>query len=40
VVAGGGLGKSCSNKDVLIDSIGIAGFYIFMTLKKRRTKWS
>jgi len=28
------LGRSCSFRDVLIDSIGIIGFYIFIRMKK------
>lgn len=30
------LGRNCAFQDVLIDSIGIVIFYIFMVLKKRR----
>jgi VanZ family protein len=33
------VGRCCSNKDVLIDSVGIVGFCIFIALKKRRIKW-
>jgi VanZ family protein len=28
------LGRNCSRRDVLIDSIGIIGFYIFIKIKK------